>query len=238
MRLAPVLVLAVLPHLALADILHMADGTTREGKVIATTDEKVIVDFGHGSMSLRVSLPREEVLRIEPKQTPNDALTVEYVRRLAKALNGTADDWHALGNWCTRQRVLKDKAAEAYERALALDPNHAGARRAIGHVKLDDTWMTREQAIHLLAPDLAAGANRAAELALEKQLEEAKTELLEAQKQVKDLQAKVAELDRKNDEYRERLAVPPPPPPPPRVIYRPIIIFRDRDKDAPPGKKK
>jgi len=231
MRSAAAAVLALLASLAYADVLHMADGTTREGRVVEINEKEVVVDFGQGTVSLLVRLPRAEVVRVERKASPNAILMADYAHRLGKATRGTADDWHALGLWCKKQRCLNDKAREALERAIALDPNHAAAHSALGHVKLNDAWMTRERAIRLLAPHLAQGAAKARELAAIKEAEEAKAEALKAQKRIEQLEARITELEKTNETLHQRLAAPPPPPPPPprpRVIYRPIIIFRDR----------
>lgn len=228
---------AFLPSLLMADVLHMADGTTREGRIVETTEKEIVVDFGKGSVSLVVRLPRADVASIEPKAGGADTLTAEYMARLAKAIAGTADDWCALGDWCVRQRCLNDKARDAFDRAMALDPNHAGAHAALGHVKLNDAWMPRDQAIRLLAPDLVAeGGAKARELAARKEAEEAKTQALEAQKLVEVLQGRVALLIKESDDLRQRLAQPPPPPPDyyrPRVIYRPIYIFTDPRGQTP-----
>jgi len=223
MRTVLLLVLATLPSLAGADILHMADGTTREGRVVETNDKEIVVDFGQGSVSLVVRLPRAQVARIEPKETANLTLMTDYAARVAQAMDGTADDWHALGLWCRQQRCLNDKATQAFERAVALDPAHAGAHLALGHVRLNDAWMTRKQALQLLAPEIDEAA-RVRELDAQKQLEEAETRALEAQKRNTELEAKLADLQKEVDDLRLRLAAATPPPAPPRVIYRPIIV--------------
>jgi tetratricopeptide (TPR) repeat protein len=210
----------------------MADGTTREGRVVEANDKEVVVDFGRGSVSLLVRLPRAEVARIERKATPDTALMDDYVARLGKALNGGAEAWYDLGLWCWEQRCLNDKAREAFERAIAIDSDHAGARAALGHVKLNDAWMPRKEAIRLLAPELTETA-KMRELAAQKQAEEAKAQALEARKGLEKLKARLAELERENRTLRERVAAPPPPPPDyyrPRVVYRPIIIYRDRPR--------
>jgi len=235
MRAVLALVLAALPTVAAADILHMADGTTREGRVVETNDKEVVVDVGRGDLSLRVRIPRGEVVRIEHKPTAHEELMADYVRRLAKARQGTADDWHALGAWCAQQRVLKLQAREAYERAIAVDPDHAAAHAALGHVKLNDTWMTRERAIRLLAPHAADVDAKARELAARKEAEEAKARAAEAQARLQEVEAQLAKLQQETQALRQRLATPPPPPPRPRVIYRPIIIHPPRKRPSPKG---
>jgi hypothetical protein len=223
MRYLLALAASVLPALACADILHMADGTTREGRVVEITEKEVVVDCGHGSVSLVVRVPRSQVVRIEEKAAASSTLMADYLSRLAKATKGAADDWHALGVWCREQRCLNDKATEAFERAIALSPDHTGAHLALGHVKLNDAWMPRKQALRVLAPEIDETA-KLRELATQKQLEELKTQVLEAQKRSKELEGQLADLKKENQELRLRLATPLPFPLPPRVIYRPIIV--------------
>ena len=231
MRLAPVLLCLFVPLATLADIIHLADGTTREGKVVRVDEKEVIVEFGQGSVSLQMRLPREQVLKIEKKPTSGAALMAEYVARLNKAMRGTADDWYALAMWCRQQRCLNDKAREALMRTLALDPDHEGAHKALGHVKLNDSWMTREQAIRLLAPDLDEKLE-ATRLELLRQVEEAKAQALEAQRQNEELKARLAKLEKENDRLRRLLAQRPPP-----SVYRPVIIIQ-RPPPHPHEKKR
>ena len=224
------LVLALGSGLVSADIIHLADGTTRQGRVIEANDKEVVVDFGRGSIQLIARIPRAKVVRIEHKATKQEALMDEYVARLAKAIEGEADDWHALGAWCREQRCLNDKARLAFERAVALDPDHDGARAALGHVKIGHAWMTRERAVAVLAPTLAGDPEAKAEaLAAKREAEEATTRLLEARKEAEQLKTRLAKLEDENAELRRRLAVPPPPPRE-RIIYRPYYIYVPRPR--------
>ena len=227
------LVLAILPALAAADTIHLADGTKREGRIVETTATEVVVDVGVGNVSLHVRIPRADVVRIEHKATANDRLMADFARRLTAARS--ADDWHALGAWCAEQRVLKEQARAAYERAIAADPDHAGARAALGHVQLNGAWMARKRAVALLAPELMEDTAKAreGELLAHKEAEQAKAQVAEAHKRVEELEAEVARLQHENEAMRVRLAAPPPPPPPPRVIYRPIIIRRTPPRRRP-----
>jgi hypothetical protein len=242
MRIALTIALAILPVLAAADVIHLADGTRREGRIVETTATEVVVDVGVGNVSLMVRIPRADVVRIEHKASANDRLMADFARRLSQAR--TADDWHAVGAWCIEQRVLKEQARAAFERAVAIDPDHAGARAALGHVKLNDAWMSRDRAVALLAPEVTEAAVRARAdiLAARKETEQAHAQALEAQAQLTDIQARLEQLQRENAELRGRLATPPPPPvvERERIIYRPIII-RPRPKkpstDAGPAPK-
>ena len=239
MRASLSLLLAVLPTLALADVIHLADGTRREGKVVETTATEVVVEVGRGGVSLHVRIPRGDVLRIEHKASQNDLLMAEYGRRLAGARNGDADVWHALGAWCAEQRVLKIEARGAFERAIAVDPDHAPSHAALGHVKLNDAWMTRERALALLAPELVAAQAQAREreLAAQAAAEQAAARTAQAEKLVAELEARVAELQTQIEGMKRPIIVQPPPPP---VYPRPRIIIvpprrRTPTTRTPPG---
>lgn len=229
------LAVALLAVSARGDIVHLADGTTREGRVVEANDKEVVLEVGQGGVSLAVRLPRSQVVRIEEKPSAGTAMMAEYVSRLSQALKSTrADDWHALGVWCRGQRGFRDKAADAFQRALALDPAHVPTRLALGHVKVNDTWMTREQAIQLVAPELAQNA-RLRELELQTQIEDAKAALAEAEARNKALDAKLAELRKDVEDLRQRLALPPLPADyyRPRLLYRPVIILPPRPRPHP-----
>ena len=234
MRAALIALVAFVPALAMGDVIHLADGTRREGRVVETTQTEVVVDVGVGNVSLMVRLPRADVVRIEHKASVHDVLMADYARRLTQAQAGGADGWYGFGVWCVEQRVLKEQARAAFERAVAADPDHAQAHAALGHVKLNDAWMTRDRAIAVLAPEVteAAVTARQEALAARKEAEQAQVAALEAQKQLTELQAQLDQLKKENESLRIQLAAPPPPPPRPRVIYRPIFIRPPRKKPS------
>ncbi|MBM4030192.1 MAG: hypothetical protein FJ291_00215 [Planctomycetes bacterium] len=234
-----ILAFAAAPFLAMGDVVHMADGTTREGRVVESNEREVVLEVGQGGVALAVRLPRSQVVRIEEKPVGTTAVMADYVARLSAALKSkSADDWHALGLWCRTQRGFRDKAAEAFDRALALDPDHAPTRLVLGHVHLNGAWMTRQEALQAIAPDLEQNA-KLRELEFQKQLEEAKAATLEAEARSKGMEAKLAELRKDIEDLRQRLTLPPLPPDyyRPRIIYRPYIIIPPHHHPRPPEKK-
>ena len=51
-----------------------------------------------------------------------------------------------LGTWA-KDQGLHDAASAAFRRAVELDPQHEAARAELGHVRHDDRWLTREEAM-------------------------------------------------------------------------------------------
>ncbi len=224
---------------ARADIVHLADGTTREGRVVEANEKEVVLEVGQGGVSLAVRIPRSQVVKVEEKPSGTTAIMAEYVTRLANALKSkSADDWHALALWCRERRGFRDKAAEAFDRALALDPEHAPTHLLLGHLRFNDRWMTRQEVLQAVAPDLEENA-KLRELEFEKQLEEAKAATAQAEARAKAFEAKLAELRRDIEDLRQRLALPVLPPDyyRPRVIYRPYIIVPPRPYPRPHPEK-
>jgi len=221
--------------LARADLVHLADGTTREGRVVEANDKEVVLEVGQGGVTLTVRLPRNQVARIEEKAAPGAVVMAEYVARLSEALKSrSADHWLALGLWCRERPGFRDKADEALRRALELDPNHVQTRLLLGHVRVNDAWMSRREAVQAIAPEIEQNA-RLRELELQAQLEEARTDALEAEARAKALEAKIAELRKDIEDLRQRLAMPPLPADyyRPRALYRPVIILPPRGPRGP-----
>jgi hypothetical protein len=69
----------------------------------------------------------------------------EYVTR-SRAIPDTVEARWELAEWC-KVRQLKDGREEQLEAIVELEPNHAAARRALGHVVYQDEWMTRDEAM-------------------------------------------------------------------------------------------
>jgi len=119
---------------ARADIVVMRDGRRIEGEIVREDASEVEVKMRVG----RVTLQRADVVDIIRQKTPDQL----YEEQLAAA--ETADDHFALGEWCVEQRMRR-RSERAYERAVELDPMHAGANLALGNVLHEDEWMTPEE---------------------------------------------------------------------------------------------
>ena len=64
----------------------------------------------------------------------------DYKRKLEMFKVEDAPGWLRLGKWC-RDRGLREKAQEAFRKALKLDPENRDANRELGRVKHNGSWL-------------------------------------------------------------------------------------------------
>jgi hypothetical protein len=127
---------ALLPTLAVADEVYTRGGGHLSGEVVEQTADSIVVDIGAG----RIGLPASYVERIERAPSPR-AL---YRQRADLLAPDDTAGWVALGRWA-REQDLETLARESFEHVLSQDPAHPAAHAALGHVKVGDQWMTREE---------------------------------------------------------------------------------------------
>ncbi|MHC4661998.1 MAG: DUF1570 domain-containing protein [Planctomycetota bacterium] len=79
-------------------------------------------------------------------QAAGKAANEEYMRLLSEAeMRSTAASFFDLGKWC-RDLGMEAQAKDAFRRAIALDPKHAPAHRALGHELVKGKWMSEDEA--------------------------------------------------------------------------------------------
>jgi hypothetical protein len=119
---------------ARADVVVMKDGRQLQGRSSVEGDE-VVIRQKHGE----VRVLRADVLRIDHE----DDVYSQYARKEAALQNGTADERYELGCWA-RDHKLDDEARAAFLSVLKVDPDHPGARAALGYVLEDGHWITED----------------------------------------------------------------------------------------------
>ncbi len=129
-----------------ADVVVMDDGRTFSG-IVTLQDQIVIIKMPYGS----VSLPRDKVVRIELKQTPQQ----ELAAKLDQIDEGDAKQLVALAVWA-REQGLGRESKELSERTLKLDADNAQARRELGFLRIDGKWQPFDKALELARSRLAA----------------------------------------------------------------------------------
>ncbi|MEX1025068.1 MAG: hypothetical protein WD226_08315 [Planctomycetota bacterium] len=116
---------------AFADILVHKDGRRIEGQVVRRTASEVVFKTKFATLTF----PVKDVLEIVEQKTREQ----EHAERLAAAQ--TAEDFYRLALWCEEHKFRR-RTREYHERALELDPDHAGANVALGRVQYKGVWMT------------------------------------------------------------------------------------------------
>ncbi len=108
------------------------------GKVVGIATEKdgkVIVEVGIG----KVAFPKDEVLSIKSGRTPLH----EYRDRAAKiGRDATAGEHYELAVWAGERRLGLHERRHL-KKTIELDPDHEGARRALGFQLYKGKWLTR-----------------------------------------------------------------------------------------------
>ena len=128
--------LFLMPGLLVADVVLLKGGGRLSGRVVEQTAEKVLVDVGDGIVG--VSMDRVE--KIEKGPSTLD----DYDTRAGKLTQQDVDGWRALAQWATT-KGLSLQARTAYQRVLAIAPDDAEARLALGFVRVGGQWLTEEE---------------------------------------------------------------------------------------------
>lgn len=142
-----VLSVVALSEVGLADIVHLKNGGRIEGKV-TDLGGSLLVKHRYGT----VEVQKSDVLRIEEKASLADL----YDARRTKIDPKEPADLVALGLWC-RENGWESRAREDFEAALLLDPEHAGAHEALGHILYEGVWRTEREVMELKGYVLVEG---------------------------------------------------------------------------------
>ncbi len=129
-------VVACLPVLAFADIIHLNTGGKVEGKIIEKDIDFVKVRTVKGIVNISV----DDIESIEERESVFDV----YDKKLSEMPKDSADARFELGKWC-REQGLEEEAEKHFGEVIALSPNHAGAREALGYVRTADGWERKQE---------------------------------------------------------------------------------------------
>lgn len=116
---------------ARADVFHLREGGKLDGTVVEDLGETLRIRTVSGVSDIE----KDRVVRIEKGDPP----WVRYEKK-AKKCGETIKDQLALADWC-REIGLRTEERRHLERVIALDVNHADARRRLGFVREDDKWI-------------------------------------------------------------------------------------------------
>jgi len=118
------------------DVVRLRTGEAIQGQVISRTDEKVIIATASGLRTVRAA----DVQSIEAEKDPR----ADFARRASALGPRDAKGWYELGTWAREQR-LDAEAAQCFERVIRIDPDHAGARAALGYRRWGSGWRKAEE---------------------------------------------------------------------------------------------
>lgn len=117
--------------IARGDVFHLDGGGTVEGRLLSSEDGHYAIRTVVGV----VRVPQVVVVKIETAATVFD----EYDRRL-EAVSDAPERQMELAEWCAEQGLQAERRTHL-RRALELNPNHEGARRALGYTRVGELWV-------------------------------------------------------------------------------------------------
>ncbi len=132
--------LSILPLLAFAvsataDELHLKDGQVLPGRVFEDGDRYTVVD-----RDTKHAVKKSEVSEFVKKRSFMD----EFDDRLGKLPADDAEAIFEFGRWLD-ENEWAGRARLAYAEVLDLDPDHKGARRALGYTLYEGAWVSPEE---------------------------------------------------------------------------------------------
>ena len=130
------LLLFAAPGLLVADVVYLKSGGRFSGRILEQTAEKVVIDFGDGT----IGLPMDQVQEVVRGTSPLD----EFDARASKLGPQDVEGWRSLAQWAST-RGLQAQERAAYKKVLALAPDDKEAREALGFVQVDGRWFTEEE---------------------------------------------------------------------------------------------
>ncbi|HTF56109.1 MAG TPA: hypothetical protein VK661_02480 [Planctomycetota bacterium] len=134
-QIAALVVLAAAAGAARADEVVLRNGARFEGQVRESGDS-VVVTMDFGSITFR----KMDVARIERGASSLAEFDAKYAELKGDDIEGR----YRLGLWA-RSKELAQRARKVFEEILVRNPDHEGARAALGFRKYDGRWMTEDE---------------------------------------------------------------------------------------------
>jgi hypothetical protein len=130
---------AASPRAAAGEVFVLKSGGRVEGEYLnadRSSGQPYLLKTGEG---VRVALPEAGVQRVIVKTD----LDKQYEALLPKVENTAAGQW-AMSEWC-REAGLLDQRKRHLAAVIALEPNHAEARKALGYQLFGSRWLTQDE---------------------------------------------------------------------------------------------
>jgi len=120
-----------------ADIVRLKNGNTLEGKAERLEDGSVKLELDGGGV---VVLNPGQVESVESGPTARE----RYLAKKKSLSPQDAAGRFALARWCLSKGLKKEAEAE-FREVLELNPDHEGARKALGYVRDGEGWITKAE---------------------------------------------------------------------------------------------
>jgi hypothetical protein len=173
------------------DEIVLKGGRRLVGEIVERTSTSVSIEMAPG----RVTLPLSAIDRILSGPSALSA----FRQRASRLAPEDAAGWLALGFWA-RERGLATQATLAFERAVAAQPDNAQAQDALGHVRVGERWMTREegyraQGLVLFEGDWVTPQERDSRLAQRQMETETERQRIETDARLREAEARVRQAE-------------------------------------------
>jgi len=119
-----------------ADIIFLESGGKIEGKIIAEDERNITIKSSAGI----ATFARSDIKSIVYMDTAREV----YEKKRAALAKDDIEGHFKLGLWC-RKKGLAREAQHEFRFVLGLDPDHKGARKALGYKRYEGKWMTEEE---------------------------------------------------------------------------------------------
>jgi tetratricopeptide (TPR) repeat protein len=112
-----------------ADVVHLTDGTTKEGKVIEESDDEIVLEMNIRGIKASLHILKKEIESIERETSWRETLDDREKKLEAE----DAEGWYKLGMQY-KEHGLPDDAKRCFEKVLKANPQHEEAAKELGFV--------------------------------------------------------------------------------------------------------
>ncbi len=123
--------------IAIADTVTKKDGTKIEGKIIEQNDAGVTIDTTLGQLKI----PKADIKDVQTGKTSAEQFQEKWDAVDRKDASALLD----LAKWCEENKLSREAKKVYREIVDKVEPNNEAARRALGFVKVGDTWKTKTE---------------------------------------------------------------------------------------------
>ncbi|MFC1586762.1 LA_0442/LA_0875 N-terminal domain-containing protein [Planctomycetota bacterium] len=121
-----------------AEILFLKNGRKVEGKIIKEDDTNLVFRTNSG---MQITYKKSDIKKIDREHVSAEDV---YTNKLKEMDNQSAEDHFQMAGWC-KENLSNKKAREHWQKAIEIDPDHEGARTALGFTNYKGKWLTKKE---------------------------------------------------------------------------------------------